>query len=249
MSIFHRRKNKATNDTLVNGAKLITVAHPKSPISEQFRTIRTNINFMAIDKPIKTLAMTSANVSEGKSTITDNIAAVWAQTGQRVLLIDADLRRPTLHATFNKRNQEGLTTILTSGTNSIDLRQIVQPSGIENLDILTSGPVPPNPAELLNSQRMKTLIESVKSVYDMVIVDVPPMLEVTDTQVLSHYLDAIVLVVQQGQTQKLAVKRAVELLNLAHANLLGYVMNDVNTDGDAGYGYGYGYGYGSGSAQ
>ena len=249
MSIFHRRKNKATNDTLVNGAKLITVAHPKSPISEQFRTIRTNINFMAIDKPIKTLAMTSANVSEGKSTVTDNVAVVWAQTGQRVLLIDADLRRPTLHTTFNKSNQEGLTTILTSGTNSIDLRQIVQPSGVENLDILTSGPVPPNPAELLNSQRMKTLIESVKSVYDMVIVDVPPMLEVTDTQVLSHYLDAIVLVVKQGQTQKLAVKRAVELLNLAHANLLGYVMNDVNTDGDAGYGYGYGYGYGSGSAQ
>lgn len=249
MSIFHRRKNKATNDTLVNGAKLITVAHPKSPISEQFRTIRTNINFMAIDKPIKTLAMTSANVSEGKSTVTDNVAVVWAQTGQRVLLIDADLRRPTLHTTFNKSNQEGLTTILTSGTNSIDLRQIVQPSGVENLDILTSGPVPPNPAELLNSQRMKTLIESVKSVYDMVIVDVPPMLEVTDTQVLSHYLDAIVLVVKEGQTQKLAVKRAVELLNLAHANLLGYVMNDVNTDGDAGYGYGYGYGYGSGSAQ
>lgn len=249
MSIFHRRKNKATNDTLVNGAKLITVAHPKSPISEQFRTIRTNINFMAIDKPIKTLAMTSANVSEGKSTITDNVAVVWAQTGQRVLLIDADLRRPTLHATFNKSNQEGLTTILTSGTNSIDLRQIVQPSGVENLDILTSGPVPPNPAELLNSQRMKTLIESVKSVYDMVIIDVPPMLEVTDTQVLSHYLDAIVLVVKEEQTQKLAVKRAVELLNLAHANLLGYVMNDVNTDGDAGYGYGYGYGYGTDSAQ
>ena len=249
MSIFHRRKNKATNDTLVKVAKLITVAHPTSPISEQFRTIRTNINFMAIDKPIKTLAMTSANVSEGTSTVTDNVAVGWAQTGQRVLLIDADLRRPTLHTTFNKSNQEGLTTILTSGTNSIDLRQIVQPSGVENLDILTSGPVPPNPAELLNSQRMKTLIESVKSVYDMVIIDVPPMLEVTDTQVLSHYLDAIVLVVKQGQTQKLAVKRAVELLNLAHANLLGYVMNDVNTDGDAGYGYGYGYGYGSGSAQ
>ena len=249
MSIFHRRKNKATNDTLVNGAKLITVAHPKSPISEQFRTIRTNINFMAIDKPIKTLAMTSANVSEGKSTVTDNVAVVWAQTGQRVLLIDADLRRPTLHTTFNKSNQQGLTKILTIGTNSIELRQIVQPSGVENLDILTSGPGPPYPAELLHSQRMKTLIESVKSVYDMVIVDVPPMLEVTDTQVLSHYLDAIVLVVKEGQTQKLAVKRAVELLNLAHANLLGYVMNDVNTDGDAGYGYGYGYGYGSGSAQ
>ncbi|MDL2058143.1 CpsD/CapB family tyrosine-protein kinase [Limosilactobacillus reuteri] len=242
MSIFHKRKINATNDTIVNGAKLITVAHPKSPISEQFRTIRTNINFMAIDKPIKTLALTSTNVSEGKSTITDNLAVVWAQTGQRVLLIDADLRRPTLHTTFSKSNQEGLTTILTSGTNSVDLRQIVQASGVGKLDILTSGPIPPNPAELLNSQRMKTLIESVKSIYDMVIVDVPPLLEVTDTQVLSHFLDAIVLVVKQGQTQKLAAKRAVELLNLAHANLLGYVMNDISADSDAGYGYGYGYG-------
>lgn len=227
-----------------NGAKLITVAHPKSPISEQFRTIRTNINFMAIDKPIKTLAMTSANVSEGKSTVTDNVAVVWAQTGQKVLLIDSDLRRPTLHATFNKSNQHGLTTILTSGTNSVDLREIIQPSGVDNLDILTAGPIPPNPAELLNSQRMKTLLDTVKGIYDMVIVDVPPMLEVTDTQILSRHLDAVVLIVKQGQTQKLAVKRAVELLNLAHANLLGYVMNDVNAEGDAAYGYGYGYGYG-----
>ncbi len=178
MSLFHRTQQQST-DTMDNGAKLITVAHPKSPISEQFRTIRTNINFMAIDKPIKTLAMTSANVSEGKSTVTDNVAVVWAQTGQKVLL---------------------------------------------------------------NSQRMKTLVDTVKGIYDMVIVDVPPMLEVTDTQILSRHLDAVVLVVKQGQTQKLAVKRAVELLNLAHANLLGYVMNDVNAEGDAAYGYGYGYG-------
>ena len=244
MSLFKRKQQQST-DTMDNGAKLITVAHPKSPISEQFRTIRTNINFMAIDKPIKTLAMTSANMSEGKSTVTDNVAVVWAQTGQRVLLIDSDLRRPTLHATFNKSNQHGLTTILTSGTNSVDLREIIQSSGVENLDILTSGPIPPippNPAELLNSQRMKTLLDTVKGIYDMVIVDVPPMLEVTDTQILSRHLDAIVLVVKQGQTQKLAVKRTVELLNLAHANLLGYVMNDVNADGDAAYGYGYGYG-------
>ena len=134
---------------------------------------------------------------------------------------------------------------MTSGTNSVDLRTIIQSSGVDNLDILTSGPIPPNPAELLNSQRMKTLLDTVKGIYDMVIVDVPPMLEVTDTQILSRHLDAIVLVVKQGQTQKLAVKRTVELLNLAHANLLGYVMNNVNADGDAGYGYGYGYGYGA----
>lgn len=244
MSLFHRTKTQST-DTMNNGAKLITVAHPKSPISEQFRTIRTNINFMAIDRQIDVLAVTSAYISEGKSTVTDNLAVVWAQTGQKVLLIDADLRRPTLHTTFHQSNQQGLTTILTSRAGSVDLRQIIHSSGVENLDILTAGPIPPNPAELLGSRRMQTLIKGVKDIYDMVIIDVPPMLEVTDAQVISRYTDAIILVVKKNQTQKLGVKRSVELLKLAHANLLGFVMNDVDVDGDAGYGYGYGYGYGT----
>ncbi|MFR0496458.1 CpsD/CapB family tyrosine-protein kinase [Limosilactobacillus reuteri subsp. suis] len=243
MSLFKRKQQHST-DTMDNGAKLITVAHPKSPISEQFRTIRTNINFMAIDKPIKTLAMTSANMGEGKSTVTDNLAIVWAQTGQKVLLVDADLRRSNLHRTFGLDNREGLTTILTSRARIIDLNKIIQPSGIDNLSLLPSGPTPPNPAELLSSQRMKDFLKAARERYDMVIVDVPPMLEVTDTQVISHYLDAVVLVVKQGQTQKMGAKRAVELLKMAHANLLGYVMNDVTNDGSTGYGYGYGYGYG-----
>ena len=197
---------------------------------------------MAIDHPIKTLALTSVNASEGKSTVTDNLAIVWAQTGQKVLLVDADLRRSTLHRTFNLDNREGLTTILTSRAHTIDLNTIIQPSGIDNLSLLPSGPTPPNPAELLSSQRMKDFLKAARERYDMVIVDVPPMLVVTDTQVISRNLDAVVLVVKQGQTQKLGAKRAVELLKMAHANLLGYVMNDVVSDGSAGYGYGYGYG-------
>jgi capsular exopolysaccharide synthesis family protein len=243
MSFFHRRNENQSNATIHNGAQLITVMHPKSPISEQFRTLRTNINFMAIDHPIKTLALTSVNASEGKSTVTDNLAIVWAQTGQKVLLVDADLRRSTLHRSFNLDNREGLTTILTSRAHTIDLNTIIQPSGIDNLSLLPSGPTPPNPAELLSSQRMKDFLKAARERYDMVIVDVPPMLGVTDTQVISHDLDAVVLVVKQGQTQKLGAKRAVELLKMAHANLLGYVMNDVVSDGSAGYGYGYGYGY------
>lgn len=245
MSFFHRRNENQSNARIHNGAQLITVMHPKSPISEQFRTLRTNINFMAIDHPIKTLALTSANASEGKSTVTDNLAIVWAQTGQKVLLVDADLRRSTLHRTFNLDNREGLTTILTSRAHTIDLNTIIQPSGIDNLSLLPSGPTPPNPAELLSSQRMKDFLKAARERYDMVIVDVPPMLVVTDTQVISRDLDAVVLVVKQGQTQKLGAKRAVELLKMAHANLLGYVMNDVVSDGSAGYGYGYGYGYGN----
>lgn len=242
MSFFHRRNENQSNARIHNGAQLITVMHPKSPISEQFRTLRTNINFMAIDHPIKTLALTSANASEGKSTVTDNLAIVWAQTGQKVLLVDADLRRSTLHRTFNLDNREGLTTILTSRAHTIDLNTIIQPSGIDNLSLLPSGPTPPNPAELLSSQRMKDFLKAARERYDMVIVDVPPMLVVTDTQVISRDLDAVILVVKQGQTQKLGAKRAVELLKMAHANLLGYVMNDVVSDGSAGYGYGYGYG-------
>lgn len=243
MSLFHRGDQNQSNATINNGAQLITAVHPKSSISEQFRTLRTNINFMAIDHPIKTLALTSANVSEGKTTATDNLAVVWAQTGQKVLLVDADLRRSTLHRTFNLDNRKGLTTVLTSRAQTIDLNKIIQPSGIDNLSILPSGPTPPNPAELLNSQRMKDFLKAARERYDMVIVDVPPMLEVTDTQVISHDLDAVILVIKQGQTQKLGAKRAVELLKMAHANLLGYVMNDVTSDNGAGYGYGYGYGY------
>lgn len=248
MSLFHHKKNKSqSNESLRNGVQLITAVHPKSPISEQFRTLRTNINFMAIDHPIKTLALTSASMSEGKSTVTDNLAVVWAQNGQRVLLVDADLRRPTIHQTFEIDNHRGLTSVLTSRTKTVDLNEIVQPSGIDNLSLLPSGPTPPNPAELLSSQRMKDFLKAVRERYDMVIVDVPPMLEVTDTQVIAHNLDAVVLVVKQGQTQKMGAKRAVELLKIAHANLLGYVMNDVVSEGDGGYGYGYGYGYGNDS--
>ena len=243
MSLFKKETN-ISNETIRYGVKLITVKDPKSVISEQFRTIRTNISFMGIDHPIKTLAFTSANISEGKSTVTDNIAVVWANSGKRVLLIDADLRRPTLHQTFNVANREGLTTILTSDAAEMDITNMIKKTEIDNLSILTSGPIPPNPAELLNSQRMQALIASVEQNYDVVILDVPPILAVSDTQALVSHLDGVVLVVKMGQTEKAALKRSVELLKLAHANILGYVMNDVGRNGDSAYGYGYGYGYG-----
>lgn len=245
MSLFSRH-SKVDNETRLHGAKLITLAEPKGPIAEQFRTIQTNIGFMGIDHPIKTLAFTSANTSEGKSTVTDNVAIAWAQTGKRVLLIDADLRRPTLHPTFNVSNRQGLTSILTSNENSINVEDFVQASGVDNLDILTSGPIPPNPAQLLNSNRLQAFIDAVERQYDIVILDVPPLLAVSDTQALMRKLDGVVLVVKNGQTEKLAAKRAVELLRLSKTRILGYVMNDVGRDGDAGYGYGYGHGYGYG---
>lgn len=150
MGIF-KRKSRVDNNTMKNGAKLITVAKPKSVAAEQFRTVRTNIHFMAVDRRLKTIAFTSANISEGKSTIAANLAIVWAQEGKSVLLIDADMRRPTLYSTFDLAGQEGLSTVLSSDQSEVNLNDVIQESGIEGLDLLPSGAVPPNPAELLSS--------------------------------------------------------------------------------------------------
>ena len=237
------RKKRGTDETMRQGAKLITAADPQNVVSEQFRTVRTNINFLGVDKKVTAIGFTSSNISEGKSTVTANIAITSAQAGNRVLLIDTDLRRPTVHSTFDLANNRGLTTILTSNADKIDVSEIVQASGVDNLSVLTSGPIPPNPAELLNSQKMMTILKELRSYYDVVILDLAPVLEVSDTQVLASQMDGVVLVVRQGVTQKLAVKRAVEMLRLAQVKIFGYVMNDVNAS-DGGYGYGYGYGYG-----
>lgn len=237
MSLFNHKKRLST-DTIENGVKLVTALEPKNIVSEQFRTVRTNIDFSGVDKKIKTLLFTSSDVSEGKSTVSANTAVTWAQQGRSVLFVDADLRRPTLHTTFGLANTQGLSTIL---ANDDDFHLIATVSPIENLTVITSGPVPPNPAELLNSNRMKDFLNSVESEYDLVVLDVPPLLSVTDTQVLSANVDGVVLVVRQGVAQRAAVKRAKELLTMVHANLLGYVLNDMASKN--GYGYGYGYGY------
>lgn len=221
-----------------NGVKLVTAIEPKNVVSEQFRTVRTNIDFSSIDKKLKSLLFTSSGVSEGKSTVSANIAVAWAQQGKKVLFIDADLRRPTLHSTFGLINNQGLSTIL---SNDCDFHGIAVETAMENLTVITSGPVPPNPAELLNSNRMKRFLHLVESEYDLVLLDVPPLLSVTDTQVLSANVDGVILIVRQGVAQKAAVTRAVELLKMVDANLLGYVLNDMTSKN--GYGYGYGYGY------
>ena len=243
MSLFKKRNSRGTDDTIKNGAKLITVAKPKGPISEQFRTVRTNINFMAVDHDIKSLAFTSANISEGKSTVAANVAVTYAQAGRRVLLIDADLRRPTVHSTFDLSNRVGLSTIISSNAKEVDLDSVVQNSGVNNLFVLTAGPVPPNPSELIASNRMRDFVKLTEEHYDLIIIDLAPVLEVSDTQELASHLDGVALVVRQGRTQKMAIRRAVEMLKFAKVRILGYIMNDVDAN-NAGYGYGYGYGYG-----
>lgn len=247
------KKNKAISDglsaeTMTKGARLIAAAEPKNPVSEQFRTLRTNIDFASVAKGnVKTLLVSSALPSEGKSTITANLAVVYAQQGKRVLLVDADLRRPTVAITFDVTDNHGLTNYLADVHS--ELGSIIHHTRMDTLDVITSGPVPPNPAELLASARMTTLITQLRDHYDLVIFDVPPFLMVTDAQVLMSRMDGVAIVVSGGKTTKGALQRTSEILKIAEAPVVGFIYNDQNQKKKAGSGYGYGYGYGYGDAK
>lgn len=223
-----------------NGARLVTFAEPKHVISEQFRTLRTNIEFAgaALEK-LKVVMFTSAEMSDEKTTVSTNVAVTWAQAGKKVLYVDADLRRPTGHSTFDLLNTRGLTTILASDAQRKDT---VQETFVPNLEVLTLGPVPPNPAELLSSHRMVALVEWMRNNYDIVVLDVPPVMAVTDGQVLVPIIDGTVLVTTFGKTLKSNLQRTVETLNISNAKILGIVERNRGGKGDAGFGYGYGYG-------
>lgn len=250
MSFFKKRssvgKDALSVETMTKGARLITAAEPKNPVSEQFRTLRTNIEFAAVSKgEIKTLLISSALPSEGKSTVTSNLAIVYAQQGKKVLLVDADLRRPTVAVTFGlNRNSAGLTNYL--GDNHKEISDVVHRTAMDNLDVVTSGPIPPNPAELLGSGKMTELVTQLKSQYDLIIFDVPPFLMVTDAQVLMSKVDGVAIVINGGKTNKGALQRTNEILKIAEAPVLGFIYNDQSRrkKGSSGYGYGYGYGYG-----
>ena len=202
---------------------LITKLNPKSPISEQFRTVRTNLQFASVDKELRSMLVTSSSPSEGKSMTTANLAVVNAQQGKKVLLIDADMRKPTVHYTFRLDNLHGLSNILVGeGT----LQTATFASDVDNLDILSSGPIPPNPSELLGSKRMARLLQEALEIYDLVIFDTPPVLAVTDAQILAGIVDGSLLVIRSGQTNLEAAIKAKEALLPAKARLLGTVLND-----------------------
>ncbi|MBS4218980.1 CpsD/CapB family tyrosine-protein kinase [Bacillus sp. FJAT-49711] len=214
----------AKNNNIQAGKrKLIAKLNPKSPVSEQYRTIRTNIQFSAVDEDIRTLMVTSSGPGEGKSTTTANLAVVFTQQGKKVLLVDADMRKPTVHYTFGMTNTYGLTNVL---TRQMELNEAVKTTDIPTLDILTSGPIPPNPAELLSSKAMKDFFERSKDQYDMVIFDTPPVLAVTDAQVLANQCDGTILVVSSGKTEFESAQKTKDLLVSAKAKLLGVVLNN-----------------------
>ena len=219
--------------------KLVTKVNPKSVVSEQFRTVRTNINFSMPDKELKTLLFTSSAPGEGKSTSAANVAIVFAQDGKKVLLIDADMRKPTMHYTFHTTNSTGLSNLL---TRKWELKDVVVETEIEGLHLVTCGPIPPNPAELLGSKTMDTLMEELIAGYDIVIFDAPPILSVTDAQILSNKCDGTILVLNSGSTEKASVVKAKEALVSSKANILGTLLNNFTLEKDHYYYQYYGTG-------
>ena len=205
--VFRRNKKKKH---LTHKNRLITQTLPKSPISEQYRVIRTNIQYTTVDKEVQLLMVTSSDPGEGKTTTAANLAIVFAQQGKKVLLVDADLRKPNIHYLFNLPNAYGLTSILVK---SLNISNVITSTEEERLFILTSGPIPPNPAELLSSIIMKDLIEELKQEFDLIIFDTPPLLAVTDAQIVANICDSSILVIASSKTEKEKALKSKELLS------------------------------------
>lgn len=217
------------------GIQLTTLTAPMSVVTEQVKTIRTNLNYAMVGKPLKTLMITSAIQGEGKSTVGSNLAVEYAKKGLQVLLVDADLRRPTIHQTFAISNQRGVSSWLSGQLT--DVNEAIYPV-LDHLFVMPSGPKPPNPAELLASDRMTKFLTVATRKLDLVIVDAPPILPVTDARILAGQVDGTVLAVRQNFVEKVAVRQAVSALKNARAQLLGTILNDVDIK-THGYGYGY----------
>jgi capsular exopolysaccharide synthesis family protein len=208
------------------GEALITVRHPRSPISEAFRSLRTNLQFAGVETPVHTLLVTSPSPSDGKTTIVANLASVIAQSGRNVVIVDADLRRPRIHKMFRLSNRVGLTDQFIRTQDRLD--GSLKSTEVPNLHAITSGNLPPNPSELLSSGRMSDILKLLRNQFNTIIVDSPPVLLVTDAMVLAQHVDGVLLVVKPSLTKWAALRQAIEQLQRVKANILGVVVNDVN---------------------
>ena len=214
----------------------VTHFDPKSNNAESYRVLRTNIQFSNVDKELKSIIITSAGPGEGKTTNACNIANSFAQAGHRTLLIDADMRKPRIHRIFNESAARGLSLAI---TNLVQYRDYIHKSEIHNLDVMFSGPIPPNPAELLNSNNFKALLEILEKEYDYIFFDTPPASPFTDAIVLSTVCDAVLLVVSSGMVDKEVIKYSLSLFNNVKANILGVVLNNLDTGSKTNYNYYY----------
>ncbi|MGH2511384.1 MAG: polysaccharide biosynthesis tyrosine autokinase, partial [Candidatus Limnocylindrales bacterium] len=227
---------------------LAALLYPRSPAAEAYRTLRTNVEFAAVDAPVRTLLVTSSIPGEGKTTTAANLAVVFAQTGRRTLLVDADLRKPGVHRMFDLPNAQGLTSLLRS--DEVNLVGAAQATEQENLAVLTTGPLPPNPAELLGSQRMKVVLDRLAAAVELVVIDSPPLRAVTDAAILASITDGTVFVIDAGHTRRGAAVSGREALAKVGARVLGVALNRLSekASGDYYY-YDYQAGYGPDDGQ
>jgi non-specific protein-tyrosine kinase len=209
---------------------LITLTDPRSPISESYRKLRTNLSFSSLDKPLRTLVITSAAPDEGKSTTIANLAVTMAQSGKKTILVDCDLRRPSLHTIFGLNSEPGLTNMLLNEGSSPPLQQ----TEIENLYLLASGAKPPNPADLLGSNKLDKVIEQLVETADIVLFDAPPIIAVTDAAILGSKVDGVLLVVRAGKTRRDHAERAKEMLEKAKVNIVGVTLTNAPKDSSIG---------------
>jgi succinoglycan biosynthesis transport protein ExoP len=205
----------------------ITLREPKSPTAEAYRTLRTNISYASVDKPLRTLMVTSPEPGEGKTTTLSNLAVAFAQNGMQVIVADCDLRHPRTHIAFRLNNRKGMSTLFAQ--NSYVLDGSCQPSGVENLSVVTTGNLPPNPAELLGSKKMHAILKTMVEHADVVLLDTPPTLAVADPAVLAPAMDGVLLVVRPGKTRASALKHTIEQMKQVGAKVIGIVLNDVST--------------------
>lgn len=231
---------------IMNSLNIVTVKNPKSPVSEAYKTLRTNIQFSSFDNKIQTIVATSSGPGEGKTTTVSNFAVTLAQSGYKTILIDCDQRKPKVHKMFNLSNQVGISNILI-GETSMD--EAIQKTQVENLSVLPSGTRPPNPAELLASTKMQKFINLLKEKYDYIIIDTPPVIMVTDAQILSRYADGCLLIIASGEADRHMAAKAKELMQKVDAKILGVVLNKLDTSNKGYYGYYYHYYYGNESVK
>lgn len=206
---------------------IISYNDPKSVISEQYRAIRTNIEYSNVDQNTKTILVTSSDKNEGKTTTVSNLAVSFANLNKKVLIIDCDLRNPSIHKMFRLNNIYGLTDILAKDR-AVD--KCIQKTELENLYVLTAGSTPPNPAEILSSEKMKNLIEDLKNIYDYIFIDTPPIGLVTDAGVLSSFIDGVVLVVKSESVEKKYLEETKKKLDAVDARILGAILNSYKSE-------------------
>lgn len=236
------KRNRGKEDS---GAGLVAFTQPKSAAAEAYRTLRTNIQFASPDSPVHTILATSTSPDDGKSTTIANLAITFAASGFATVLVDADLRRPHLHKIFGLSNDTGLTTLVaelaraasitgaTGSTGAPRVHHPLQPTQVENLHVLTSGPVPPNPAEILGSQRMNEVLAMLRDTAEYVLIDTPPIIAVTDAAVLAPRVDGVLLVINAGKTRRDLAVKARDMLQQVNAHLLGVVLNNATLDKSA----------------